>query len=160
MPNDLEHSGVKGMKWYQHKYGRWQSHAEYAGGQPDPNAKEAKRREKILSSPRKLKKHYKEFSDEEIRRAIKNFETEQRLSQFTASEIKMGADILGNISKSTDALIKTYNGAASIYNAWTKFDKKLPIVDTKYKQSGKNQNNNDDDDSDEIGNEKDKRRRK
>lgn len=34
----LNHSGVKGMKKYQHKYGRWQPQAKYANGQPDPKA--------------------------------------------------------------------------------------------------------------------------
>ena len=35
----FEHSGVKGMSWHEHKFGKWQKQAVYANGQPDPNAK-------------------------------------------------------------------------------------------------------------------------
>lgn len=36
--DELEHSGRRGQKWGEHKFGRWQSQAGYANGQPDPNA--------------------------------------------------------------------------------------------------------------------------
>ena len=38
--DEIKHSGVKGMKHYQHKFGRWQRQAKYANGQPDPDAKD------------------------------------------------------------------------------------------------------------------------
>ena len=34
----LSHSGVPGMSWYKHKFGKWQKQAQYAGGMDDPNA--------------------------------------------------------------------------------------------------------------------------
>lgn len=40
--NFLQHTGQTGMKWHTHKFGRWQSHAVYAQGQPNPDAKERK----------------------------------------------------------------------------------------------------------------------
>lgn len=146
MNEGLEHSGQKGMKWYQHKYGRWQTHAQYAGGQEDPNKekkdnaeKEAKRRQKILSSPIKLRKHYKEFSDEEIQKAIKNFETERRLKTITSDNIRLGKDIISNIADGIHAGIKGYNGAISIYNAFMKTDHpkiktSIPVPDDKKKK--------------------------
>ena len=41
--DSFEHWGVKGMKKYIHKFGKWQSQAKYANGQPDPNAKDNKK---------------------------------------------------------------------------------------------------------------------
>lgn len=37
--SELSHSGVKGQKYYQHKFGDWEKHAQYAQGQPDPGAR-------------------------------------------------------------------------------------------------------------------------
>lgn len=36
--NAIKHSGQLGMKWRTHKFGKWQRHAVYAQGQPDPDA--------------------------------------------------------------------------------------------------------------------------
>lgn len=33
----LAHYGVKGMKWYEHKFGDWERHAMYAMGKPNPD---------------------------------------------------------------------------------------------------------------------------
>ena len=33
----LSHSGVPGMKWFEHKFGKWQKQAQYAAGQDDPD---------------------------------------------------------------------------------------------------------------------------
>lgn len=150
MTIEIEHSGLKGMKWYQHKFGRWQTHAQYAGGQADPNAPKGrtKKEERILNSPRKLKRHYKEFSEEEVKQAIKNFETKQKLKQFTANDIKTGKEVLNNLASSIEAGIKGYNGAAAIYNAFTKSGKKLPKIETSSQSKKKNKKNNDDDDDD------------
>lgn len=35
--NNISHSGVKGMKHYQHKFGKWQKQARYAVGRDDPD---------------------------------------------------------------------------------------------------------------------------
>ena len=35
--NALSHSGVPGMSWRTHKFGKWQKQAVYAQGMPDPN---------------------------------------------------------------------------------------------------------------------------
>lgn len=139
---EIEHSGIKGMKWYEHKFGRWQKHAQYAGGQDDPDAKkysdrEAARKEKILSNPRKLRKYYKEFSDEEINRAIKNFETEYKLKKIAADDIRLGADVVNSISTIGSNMFKGYNGAAAIYNALPMTKGDLPILNTKPKKGNK-----------------------
>ena len=36
----ISHSGVPGMSWRTHKFGKWQSQAVYAQGMPNPDAKE------------------------------------------------------------------------------------------------------------------------
>ncbi len=41
--DSFEHFGVKGMKHYEHKFGRWQRKSKYANGQPDPHAEKKKK---------------------------------------------------------------------------------------------------------------------
>lgn len=64
--DELEHSGRRGQKWGEHKFGRWQPQAKYANGQPDPDAKDKKVSEKrILDESRrsceKLEKAYDDY---------------------------------------------------------------------------------------------------
>lgn len=41
---EVIHSGVKGMKWYEHKFGDWERHAQYAAGQPNPETEDDRNR--------------------------------------------------------------------------------------------------------------------
>lgn len=67
---ELEHDGRKGMKWYKHKYGEWQSHAVYANGQPDPNAKEQDK-SKVERNTRKVLKDSRDEKPKEGSKIVK-----------------------------------------------------------------------------------------
>lgn len=40
----LSHSGVPGMRWFEHKFGKWQKQAQYAAGQEDPDKTSGRRK--------------------------------------------------------------------------------------------------------------------
>lgn len=46
--NDVKHSGVRNMKWYEHRFGDWEEHAQYAKGASEPGKdKPPKKLEKV-----------------------------------------------------------------------------------------------------------------
>lgn len=94
--NELAHYGVLGMKWgvrkqkYYEKKARSSSgskskkYAEKAAKQARANKKYKKAyRAQILSDPTKLYKHRKDFSKEEIDKAMSNFNREQKLRGYS-----------------------------------------------------------------------------
>lgn len=73
----LKHFGIKGMKWGVRKR--------------RSKASEAKRREKILKSPRKLRKYRKDFSQAEIDKAVKDMKLNRELHQLSTDKITVGS---------------------------------------------------------------------
>lgn len=71
----LIHYGIKGMKW---------------GVRKTPEQKATRRREKILKSPRKLKKHQNEFTKAEIDAALQKMDLNRRLDQLSRDKITSG----------------------------------------------------------------------
>lgn len=185
----LEHSGRKGMKWYQHIFGDYQDHAKYAkgsSGQSDNKKtrkelredkrldaarekakkkredakkkkeaaakKELERKAKILSNPTQLYKHRKEFTYDEINKAMKTFEWEKKLNQYSQDQLKRGADYINTLNTYANNGINLYNSAARIVNALKKANNDkdlLPYVediggkkDKKDKKNDNQQNNN------------------
>lgn len=149
----LEHYGREGMKWYQHIYGKEQSHAKYATKKgsgksgtskaqkqkerqekkaKEAEAKAAARREKIKQSPTKLYKHRREFTKAEIDEAMKTFEWEKRLQGFSSEELKHGAAYIDTMTTYVKNLSNLYNAGAHVFNAYSSFvDKRmdpLPII--------------------------------
>lgn len=157
----LEHYGREGMKWYQHIYGKEQSHAKYAtkkGSRKSSTskaqkqkerqekkaqkaeqekvkaeAKAAARREKIKQSPTKLYKHRREFTKAEIDEALKTFEWEKRLNDYSKEELNRGANYIDTMTKYAKSIGNLYNVGANVYNAYNSYVKgdkeKLPIVE-------------------------------
>lgn len=72
----LMHYGVKGMKWGVRK--------------ADSGIRAKRKKEKILKSPRKLKKHQNEYTQKEVEDAIKNIERDQRLDTLQQNKISKG----------------------------------------------------------------------
>lgn len=93
-------------------------------------ARQAKRKEKILSDPSKLYKHRKEFTREELTRAMETFRFENDLAEISAKRVKRGADFSKNLVLIGTAGITGWNMVASIYNGWNEYNKtgqkKLP----------------------------------
>lgn len=156
----LEHSGRKGMKWYQHIFGKYQGHAKYSKGSSGSSekktskradddakvkakaekkaadakakaekkeadakaksekeaAKKEKERQDILSDPKKLYKHRKEYSYDEIKKAVERFKQESDLRKYSKETMQKGADFLDLIDTYTVKAINVYNTAARIIN--------------------------------------------
>lgn len=101
----LEHHGRKGQKWYQHIFGKEQSHAKYAEGQPSSSKKTKKTfRERMAESAekRKSEKEAKDKIKAEKQAAKKEAERKKILKnptqlykhrdEFTYDEIKKAMD--------------------------------------------------------------------
>lgn len=80
-------------------------------------AKKEQRRKKILSNPTQLYKHRKEFSYDEIKKAMETFEWEKRLSGYSRDQINNGVEYINTIFKATNNCINVYNSAARIVNS-------------------------------------------
>lgn len=117
--NELMHHGVRGMKWYQHIFGEYQSGAKYAkkGTAAKPSGKKttALRRakakkaaddvaEKKASREKAIKQliadPVKKMSDQELLARINRLQNEQKykeLSRGRQSVLKRGAKAVGGI---------------------------------------------------------------
>lgn len=73
----LEHYGRKNMKWGEHIFGEWQSHAKYAGGRPDPSKKTTK-----SSDSGKTSKKSSKSSSKTKTKSVKKEKKESKLSQM------------------------------------------------------------------------------
>lgn len=157
--DSLEHYGRKGMHWYEHIFGKEQSHAKYAKSgtkksssisskkeerKKEKARKEAQRKAKkeraekekkeairkaILKSPSKLYKHRDEFTKEEIDAAIENFEMEKKLKDFAKTDIQRGADMVQSMFKITTNGISVYNSVARIYNSLGDPNDRIPYIE-------------------------------
>lgn len=74
----VSHSGVPGMKWYQHLFGNWESHAKYAAGKRNPDAKDTKRdsKDKKNTQSKLSRPELNKYSDEELRRMTERLNLE------------------------------------------------------------------------------------
>lgn len=93
-------------------------------------AKEAERRKKILSSPSKLYKHRKEFTYEEIKKAMEVFDWERKLSDYSKTELQRGADTINTMVKYANNAVNLYNIAARVANSVAENDGKnvMPYI--------------------------------
>lgn len=101
----LMHHGVKGMKW---------------GVRKTPEEKAARRREKILKSPRRLKRHQKEFSKAEIDNALQKMNLNRQLDQLQRDKITSGknkADAILSYAKLIGVTAATAGVGIAVYQA-------------------------------------------
>lgn len=141
----LEHYGRKGMKWYQHIFGKeasanrakkkrvkaMQKGKKKAAAARKKKAEEEKKaaakKQAILRSPSKLYKNRYDFSQEEINAALKNFEWEKKLNDYSAARIEVAAKQAQNFIKLAGSGIAGYNYIASVYNAFNE-DNPIPKI--------------------------------
>lgn len=102
----LQHYGVLGMKW-----GRRKGSSSGSTGNREAKraAREEKKRQAILKSPRKLYKNRDKFSQEEIDKAMKRMKWERELRNLTKDELTSGAQY-------ADAILKYVGTATAVYN--------------------------------------------
>lgn len=109
--------------------------------------RQAKRKEKILSDPTKLYKHRKEFSHDELKRAMEAFKFENDLAELSQKRIKQGADFSRNLVTIGASGITGWNMVASIYNGWNDYNKTgqkhLPQINFQNAMGGGSKDNKD-----------------
>lgn len=152
----LEHHGVKGMKWgvrkekessgrrkyrskeenakrekqAKAKISRAKARAEKAKKKAEKDAaRKEKKRKAILENPTLLYKHRREFSQEEIENAVKRFEWEKKLSDYSKGRLSNGADYINTVFKYANNAINVYNTAARLARS-TNEKSNLPIIKT------------------------------
>ena len=108
-PVDIEdyfaHYGRKGMKWYEHIFGRLQAHAKYA------KEKRQSKKELRKNMEQKIKKsNYKKLSDEELKSRINRLRSEKEYLELNRATRKAGkraaAAVLQAIGKGTLRVIE------------------------------------------------------
>lgn len=92
-------------------------------------AAKEKKRQSILNNPTSLYKHRREFTADEIQAAMKQFEWEKKLSEYSKNDLKNGAEFINTIFTYANNTINLYNTAARIANSANE-DSKLPIIKT------------------------------
>lgn len=85
--NELYHYGVRGMKWYQHLFGKDDSRAKYAKGS--------------RSRESKIDRKIKSLSDEDLRRAIDRLRMEQDYRNLSQTKKSKGKQIVSDILASS-----------------------------------------------------------
>lgn len=88
-----------------------------------------KKRQSILNNPTQLYKHRREFTADEIQAAMKQFEWEKKLSEYSKNDLKNGAEFINTMFSYANNGINLYNTAARIANSISE-DSKLPIIKT------------------------------
>lgn len=92
-------------------------------------AKKEKKRQSILNNPTSLYKHRREFTADEIQAAMKQFEWEKKLSEYSKNDLKNGADYINTMFNYVNNATNLYNSAARIVNSVAP-DRNLPIIKT------------------------------
>lgn len=90
-------------------------------------AAKEKKRQSILNNPTSLYKHRREFTADEIQAAMKQFEWEKKLSEYSKNDLKNGAEFINTMFSYVNNSINLYNAAARIANSVSE-DSKLPII--------------------------------
>lgn len=141
----LEHYGVPGMKWGVRKdrsssggrrkassktesktekkraakAARAKKRAAVAARKAEAAAAKAKEmHEKNLRTARSLYKHRYEYTQEEINNALKKFEWERKLRDYSKSELEAGKKYLDAAFQYANASINIYNTAARVVNTF------------------------------------------
>lgn len=92
-------------------------------------AQKEKKRKAILNNPTRLYKHRREFTVDEIQAAMKQFEWEKKLSDYSAQRLKNGADFVNTMFTYSNNAINLYNNAARLINSIDD-NATLPVIKT------------------------------
>lgn len=163
----LEHYGVKGMRWGIHKERettgrrpsqkqktkiqnrmsflerrkkqREQRTKETEKKKAETKAKrEAAKRQNTLRSPTKLYKNRYNFTQDEINAALRQFEWESRLRDYSQKELSSGKKYIDTAFQYAESSIKLYNQAARVVNSFNLSEKPWKYIEDSKKKDKKN----------------------
>lgn len=130
--NELYHHGIKGQKWgvrrSKAELGYPESSSKKTMGSKHSKQKKRKlkdlsknnkerlknKREEILKSPTKLYKYRDQFTEQEIKDAIRRFETNKKLSELSNYEMNAGKRYVDTFLGYADTGIKVYSTFSKI----------------------------------------------
>lgn len=92
-------------------------------------AKAAKKREDILRSPTKLYKNRYNYSQDEINNALRRFEWEKKLRDYSNAELEAGKKYIDTAFQYANSAINLYNQAARVVNSFNLSDKPWTYVE-------------------------------
>lgn len=150
--SSLEHYGVKGQKWGIRRTPAQLGHQTSAKKTSKKSSlvsrikrkkkaittkeaaakqakQDAKRRNKILSSPSKLYKHRSEFSQQEIDAAIRKFQWERNLRDLSRSEMSVAKTYIDTAVDYAQSGIKAYNTFVQLNNRFNTSGKRLDYIE-------------------------------
>lgn len=78
-----------------------------------------KKRDSILRNPTKLYKHRYEFTQDEINAALRRFDWEKRLNEYSVAQLERGRKYLDVTFNTVNSGINLYNAAARIANTFS-----------------------------------------
>lgn len=84
----------------------------------DAKVKAEKKRQEILSDPKKLYKHRKEYSYDEIKKALERFKQESELNKYSQETLQRGSNFIKTMNSYANNAINLYNSAARIVNTF------------------------------------------
>lgn len=154
--NELQHYGVLGMKWGVRRTPEELGHPKASSKKKTSNIEKAKqktakqkatlekkaarkkaaeerRRRDILNDPSKLYKHRREFSQDEINAALKQFEWERKLQDFSTTRLEAGKRKTQAALGMLTAGLASYDQVARVVNTFSK-DVKLPYLEKAVKK--------------------------
>ena len=108
--DELAHFGIKGMRW-----GVRRSRRELRGGGPESEEDVQRRvaaREVIKRNPKLLYKYRKDFTEEELQKAVSVLKLEREIRSLKKSNITAGADY-------AEAFLKYGNVASDAYKLYS-----------------------------------------
>lgn len=111
-------------------------------------AKFEKEKAELMRSPVTMAKYKEKFTNEEIDAALKRFEMEKKLTEYSVKERRRGKEFIDDMVGLAETAKKGYNLYVDVYNTFnTKGDNKKRIG--KDDKDNKNKKKKDDDDDDD-----------